>query len=96
MNLQQTAAESVNYRRGSRPELEQYVAQATAGALGVEERVNTIVRFRAKLSERAPAELEAMVLGGAEEEITARGSDWCTDLARVTCARNRWLRGSNR
>lgn len=76
----------VRYQRGSLPELEQYVAQATAGARDVEERVNAIVRFTAKLGDRAPAQLEAMVVGGTEEEIIARGSDWCTDVARVACA----------
>ena len=27
-----------------------------------------------------------MRLGGTEEQIIARGSDWCTDVARVGCA----------
>lgn len=26
-----------------------------------------------------------MLLGGIEEEIISRGSDWCTDVARVGC-----------
>ncbi|MGH2586405.1 MAG: transglutaminase domain-containing protein, partial [Dehalococcoidia bacterium] len=30
-------------------------------------------------------DLDAMVVGGTEEEIIERGSDWCTDLARVAC-----------
>ncbi|MDF2627607.1 MAG: hypothetical protein K0R39_1438 [Symbiobacteriaceae bacterium] len=74
------------YRRGSREALEAYVRQAVAGCKSAEEQVAAIATFTAGLSERAEDDLDAMLLGGTEEEIIRRGSDWCTDLARVGCA----------
>ena len=76
----------VGYEPGSLPELEKYAVLAMAGRCDVEERVDGIVRFTAALSDRAVVNLDAIVLGGKEEEIIARGSDWCTDVARVACA----------
>jgi hypothetical protein len=75
----------VSYRHGSRPELELYVEQALAGRRDSEERLAGIVEFCRGLGERAADDLDAMLLGGTEEEIVQRGSDWCTDVARVAC-----------
>ena len=52
---------------------------------GPEERLAAIVEFTRKLADRAEQELQKMRIGGKEEEIIERGSDWCTDVARVAC-----------
>jgi len=75
----------LRYERGSRPELEQYVRAATAGCRTDEDKIAGIVRFCAKLQERATDDLDKMRFGGMEEEIIARGSDWCPEIARVGC-----------
>lgn len=76
----------VRYRQGSRPELERYVEQVVASCEGSVDRIGEIVRFTAGLETRvrdtAPDDL---LFGGTEEDIIRRGSDWCTDVARVAC-----------
>lgn len=74
-----------SYEKGVRPVLEQYAKKANSGCNTDEERIEAIARFTASLQERACAEIESMLFGGIEEEIIARGSDWCTDVARVGC-----------
>lgn len=75
----------LRYVRGSRPELEAYVAAAASGRTQ-EEIVEGIARFTARLSKKVETEsLDEMRVGGMEEEIVRRGSDWCTDVARVAC-----------
>lgn len=77
------------YTPGARPGLERVVRSVTAGCASGEEDVAAIALYTAELARRAggngraPADL---VLGGREEEIILRGTDWCTDLARVACA----------
>jgi hypothetical protein len=66
----------VRYRRGSRPGLERILADVA---------VPDIVAFTASVAARAPATIDEMRFGGTEEEIVRRGTDWCTDLARVAC-----------
>lgn len=80
-----TATES-RYQVGSRPELERRAREATAGCATDEERVAGIAAFCAALQRAAPQALDEMVLGGTEEAIISRGSDWCTDVARVGSA----------
>lgn len=70
----------VVYHAGTRPKLEHYVASACAN------RVAGIAEFCAALGKRATEDFDAMRVGGTEEEIIERGSDWCTDVARVGCA----------
>ena len=61
-------------------------AAATRGCVTPEERVAGIARFAAALQEKIQdPSLDAMTVGGTEEAIVARGSDWCTDVARVGC-----------
>ncbi|MCL4544103.1 MAG: transglutaminase domain-containing protein [Chloroflexi bacterium] len=73
-----------HYRPGERPELERIVEDfADPSPEGI---VGAVARYCAGLSEHGPAGLDALRLGGTEEEIIARGSDWCTDVARVACA----------
>ena len=71
---------------GSRPALEAYVAETGASEGSPVDRVSRIVDFCHGLGERAVDDLDGMRFGGTEEQIVARGSDWCTDVARVACA----------
>ncbi len=76
----------ITYQSGSRPELEQRVSKASAGAESAEKAIERIAAFTAGLQERvAGSGLDDLMLGGTEEEIINRGSDWCTDVARVGC-----------
>jgi len=76
----------VRYNSGSRPELERHVAEATARCRSDEERVSGIMKFCSELGEEVAEDPDAMLVGGTEEEIIRRGSDWCSDVARVGCA----------
>lgn len=73
------------YLKGTRPELERCAEEGTTGCSSLEERIEGIVTFTRGLGRLVSNDLVDMVLGGTEEEITARGSDWCTDVARVGC-----------
>lgn len=74
------------YRPGSRPVLERWLGEATAGATCPEERVDGIVRWCAAIAEAADdMSLDDLRLGGTEEAIVERCTDWCTDLSRVGC-----------
>lgn len=76
----------VQYEKGSRPELEQWVEKAVIGCCSPEEQIQGIVTFSSSLGEKvAEQDLDMMRVGGIEEEIIRRGSDWCTDVARVGC-----------
>lgn len=74
------------YEKGARPKLECFAADAGACHGTRKERIGRIAKFCHDLGARAPDELDKMLFGGTEEEIIARGSDWCTDVARVACA----------
>jgi transglutaminase-like putative cysteine protease len=69
-----------------RLELEQYVEKIVSNCNSDEERIEAIINFTSGLQEKANDDLESMLIGGTEEEIIARGSDWCPDVARVSCA----------
>jgi len=72
---------------GVSPELIRYAAEAAHGRVTSEQRVEGIVRFTAGLADGVDEpDLDGMVVGGTEEEIIARGSDWCVNVARVACA----------
>lgn len=78
---------TLRYRPGSRPELERFLGEATAGASAPEDMVDGIARWCAAIAEAADdLSLDDLRLGGAEEAIVKRGTDWCTDLSRVGCA----------
>jgi transglutaminase-like putative cysteine protease len=81
----------VRYRKGSRPELERFVAQAIAGASGEEGKVRGVAEALGRWHhdfEESPAatDYEGYRFGGTEESILARGSDNCADIARLACA----------
>ena len=75
----------IQYQRGSRAELETHVERAIAGCDTDEERVVAIAGFCSGLGAGASDDLEAMVVGGTEEELIRRRVDWCTEVARVGC-----------
>lgn len=70
---------------GSRPALDRAAARAARRCRSTAEVVLAVARFCRDLSARAPADLDAMRFGGTAEQIIARGSDWCTDVARAAC-----------
>ena len=77
---------TLRYRRGSRPELERFLGAATAGATAPDEMIDGIARWCAVIAEAADdLSLDDLRLGGTEEAIVKRGTDWCTDLSRVGC-----------
>ncbi|MDK2886015.1 MAG: hypothetical protein PWP54_573 [Thermosipho sp. (in: thermotogales)] len=74
------------YQKGTCPKLEQYVQQVILGCNSDEERIEAIAQFTSSLQSKVSDNIDAMRFGGFEEEIIARGSDMCTDVARVGCA----------
>ncbi len=82
----------VPYDYGSRAELERYVEDAVGAVKEPEDQVDGIAAYCAALGDYAPDDPARMLVGGTEEEIIRRGSDWCTDVARVACAMCQVLR----
>ena len=76
------------YAPGSRTVLEACLEElCDTDSASDSEKVVRIVRFCSDLAEEADdVGLDSLVLGGTEEEIIERRTDWCTDLARVACA----------
>ena len=72
------------YDRDTRPELESIVSERVALG-GTEAVLLAIARFTRGLGEHAEQCLDRMLIGGTEEQIIQRGSDWCTDVARAAC-----------
>jgi len=72
------------YRRGSRPQLETIVGPMVGPE--PDRTVAAIARFASSLSRRGPRGIDRLRFGGSEEAIVDRGSDWCSDVARVTAA----------
>jgi len=77
----------VKHQKGSKPELERYVNNVITGCESEEDRIKRIASFCSRLSAKVEGQsLNGMLVGGTEEEIIQRGSDMCTDVARVGCA----------
>jgi|Deesub1362A_J573_1020465.scaffolds.fasta_scaffold00072_22 hypothetical protein len=76
----------VFYKKGERPELEQCVERIISGCNSEEMRIERIIRFTSGLGENVSNDMETILIGGTEEEIIKRGSDWCTDVARTACS----------
>ncbi len=74
------------YGKGRCPELEHLVDKAVAGCQSDEDRIGAICTFCSSLGDTSPEDLDDVRVGGTEEEIIRRGSDWCTDVARAACA----------
>jgi len=75
----------VRYQEGPRPELERHLRAAVAGCDSDEERIAGICRFCNGLQAGATDDLDEMRVGGTEEVVIERRSDWCTEVARVGC-----------
>ena len=76
----------VGYVTGSRPALEESLSEITLTAVAPGQLISAIANFTQGLAGKRPRGLDALRFGGTEEQIIARGSEWCTDLARVGCA----------
>ncbi len=78
---------TTGYVAGSRPVLETMLSEAELPAGDPEPQVARIVELtRSLVQEASCVAFVDLKFGGTEEEIIARGSDWCTDVARVGCA----------
>ncbi|MGH2369879.1 MAG: transglutaminase-like domain-containing protein, partial [Chloroflexota bacterium] len=75
----------VLYQQGTAPELERWLEEILEGACDAEAMIARIAAFCRDMAEDTTNGLDTMVLGGTEEQIIERRSDWCTDLARVAC-----------
>ena len=78
-------SQKILYKKGTRPKLELYLKNIVAESPSDEAIIEGIARFTSSLQEKAESDLDQMQVGGIEEEIIERGSDWCTDLARISC-----------
>jgi hypothetical protein len=75
----------VPYRQGTRSKLEAILSDRLTIHGTAEEKSESIVRFTREIGDRAEQDLRKIRIGGTEEEIIERGSDWCMDVARVAC-----------
>jgi hypothetical protein len=75
-----------HYEKGSRPKLEKYTEKIILGSSSAKSHIKAIAQFTSNLRDNAEDNLDLMQFGGTEEEIIKRGSDWCTDIARVAVA----------
>lgn len=72
---------ATDYRPDSRPALEGLLPRCNTPT----EQMEAIAQLTGQMAEQCPPGLAGFLLGGTEEEIAARGTDWCTDLARLGC-----------
>ena len=69
-----------------RPELEYFTHKLTNEINSTEDKIIKITSYCSTLGDKIETDnLDDMVFGGTEEEIIKRGSNWCTDIARVAC-----------
>lgn len=77
----------IGYVAGSRPGLESFLSTAESKSIvDPAQQIAEIAGLTSGLAAKGPGGLSEMRFGGTEEEIIERGSDWCTDVARVGCA----------
>ena len=77
----------IGYVAGSRPGLEDFLSRTEPSDADPARQVAAIAELTSGLAAKGPDDgMSAMRFGGTEEEIIERGSDWCTDVARVGCA----------
>jgi len=70
----------------ARPELTAVWERVAGGRDCDEDRVEAIAAFTAGLADGFDWEdMDQIAVGGTEEQIIARGSDWCADVVRVAC-----------
>ena len=75
------------YESGTRPLLEGLLSRFSESTPignphGV---IGAILNIGEDIVSRAAESIDNLVFGGTEEQIFERGSDWCTDLARLAC-----------
>ena len=89
-------ASVLDYRRGSRPELEAFVGAVTEGALHEVQIAVALARFCARIPRDFPlpdrstasgfyGDFSAFLCGGTEEEVIKKGSPLAAERARVLC-----------
>lgn len=77
----------VKYHPRSRPTLEKYVEQAVGNRKNELSVVQGITKFCEEIALMAEnTGPDNLIVGGTEEEIIERKTDWCTDLSRAGCA----------
>jgi len=74
------------YARGSRPALEQAVAEAAAGCRTEREKVLALMRLCRDLYKRDATPWSEYVYGGTEEQLLAKGERLCECLGRLMVA----------
>ena len=74
---------SARYTPGSRPVFDALAARLRGRTDS--DTVDNITRHCRDIVTRCDADTEEMIFGGTEEEIVERGTNWCTDIARVAC-----------
>ncbi len=95
--LYQAPAGPPAYARGSRPELEAFVAAALDGAVHDMQIATALTRFCAAIPRRFPTperptaagfygDFSTFLCGGTEEELIKKGSPLAAERARVLCA----------
>ncbi|MEK7764786.1 MAG: transglutaminase domain-containing protein [bacterium] len=75
------------YRRGSRPAIERTLRAVIAGSPGTDHPLAAVAAFCHSLQDKVAGQdnMDDWRFGGTEEDITERGTDWCTDVSRVAC-----------
>lgn len=76
----------IGYVNGSRPALEETLSEINPSVIDPGQLISAIANFTRGLADKRPRGLDAKRFGGTEEQIIERGSEWCTDVARVGCA----------
>ncbi len=74
------------YRAGSSRRLEALASRLAPRTLDRESRIDALCRFFSKNRPTTGSEISALRFGGTDEDLVARGSDWCTDVSRAACA----------
>ena len=73
---------NVLYQQDTQPNLERHLEASFDVSTESEERLDAIVNLTSGLARKGTSKLS---FGGTEEEVIERGSEWCTDIARVAC-----------
>ena len=74
---------TVRYKAGTRPVLESIVSEL--GGADDAATIDNIVKFCRNVGIDCDTDTDDFIYGGREEDVIARASYWCTDLARVAC-----------
>ena len=75
-----------SYGTIGRPQLESMAKSRCRASNGPADLVERVAGLTSGIARKHVFDLGTAVFGGFEEDILARGSDWCADLARVACS----------